>query len=63
MIYANAKWFTTKLDLEQLEGYEKWYADYQEEPLYPYQFKMWQYSEESVVPGIDGYVDMNIYFN
>ena len=63
MIYANSKWLTTSLDLTRLEDYDIWYADYQEEPLYPYQFEMWQYSEEGIVPGIEGYVDLNIKFN
>lgn len=40
MIYANAKWLTTQLDLMQLTDYEIWYADYQEEPIYPYQFRI-----------------------
>ena len=62
MIYANAKWLTTKLDLTKLQEYDIWYADYQEEPIYPYQFHMWQYTDEGRVPGIDGYVDLNISF-
>ena len=62
MIYANAKWLTTQLDLMQLTDYEIWYADYQEEPIYPYQFRIWQYTEEGSVPGIDGYVDLNVCF-
>lgn len=62
MIYANAKWLTTRLDLERLTEYKIWYADYEEEPLYPYWFDMWQYSNEGEVRGIDTPVDMNIYF-
>lgn len=45
MIYANAKWLTTSLDLHKLQQYEIWYADYQEKPIYPYNFSMWQYTE------------------
>ena len=62
MIYANAKWFTTSLELEKLQEYEFWYADYQPEPIYPYNFKMWQYTENGKVNGIDGNVDINLYF-
>lgn len=62
MIYANAKWLTTRLELERLTDYRIWYADYEEEPLYPYWFDMWQYSNEGKVDGIDTPVDMNLYF-
>ncbi len=62
MIYANAKWLTTKLQLERLEEYDVWYADYQESPLYPYKFKMWQYTETGQIDGIEGNVDINIWF-
>lgn len=62
MLYANAKWLTTELDLTQLQEYEIWYADYQEKPLYPYQFTMWQYTENAQIEGIQGNIDCNIYF-
>lgn len=62
MIYANAKRLTTVLHLEKLVDYELWYADYQEKPLYPYQYKMWQYTEKGTVPGVSGDVDINLYF-
>ncbi|MEG1945527.1 MAG: glycoside hydrolase family 25 protein [Lachnospiraceae bacterium] len=62
MIYANAKWLTTKLDLSKLSQYKIWYADYQEKPLYPYEFQMWQYTEKGQIEGIDGTVDLNIWF-
>ena len=45
MVYANAKWLTTSLDLHKLQQYQIWYADYQEKPIYPYNFTMWQYTE------------------
>ena len=45
-IYGNAKTFTTKMQLELLNHYQKWYADYQEKPLYPYAFTIWQYTEK-----------------
>lgn len=62
MIYANAKWLTTKLQLERLTDYPVWYADYQEKPLYPYEFEMWQYTESGQIDGIEGNVDFNIWF-
>ena len=62
MIYANSKRFTTVLHLEELEGYDKWLADYRSKPDYPYAFKMWQFTEKGSVPGIEGNVDIDLYF-
>lgn len=62
MIYANAKRFTTVLHLEALEEYEKWLADYRERPDYPYHFSMWQFTEQGRVPGIEGNVDIDLFF-
>ena len=61
-IYGNAKTFTTKMKLELFNDYNKWYADYQETPLYPYEFNLWQYTETGKVNGITGKVDLNIEF-
>lgn len=62
MIYANAKWLTTALDLQKLQEYKVWYADYQEAPIYPYNFTMWQYTETGKVDGIKTNADINLYF-
>ena len=62
MIYGNLKTFTLMLDIEQLEDYEKWYAHYDEEPYFPYEFKVWQYTDKGKVDGIDVDVDINISF-
>ena len=61
-IYGNAKTFTTKMKLELFNDYNKWYADYQEKPLYPYEFNLWQYTETGKVNGITGKVDLDIEF-
>ena len=62
MIYGNLKTFMMMLDLQQLEEYEKWFAFYDEQVYYPYDFKVWQYTDEGKVDGIDGNVDLNISF-
>lgn len=62
MIYANMKWMAFTLDLTKLTDYDKWYADYEDIPQCPYEFSMWQYTEKGKVPGIDGYVDLNVDF-
>ncbi len=61
-IYANAKWLTTALNLKDLQQYKIWYADYQENPIYPYEFAMWQYTQTGTVQGINTNVDINLYF-
>ncbi len=62
LVYGNAKTFTTRMQLEELNNYKKWYADYQSTPLYPYDFTFWQYSEKGMVNGINGNVDLNLQF-
>lgn len=62
MIYGNMKTFMLMLDLEQLEEYDKWVAFYDEPMYYPYDFKIWQYTNEGKVAGIEGDVDLNISF-
>ena len=59
-IYASKSWFLGKLNLERLEGYNKWLAHYTKVTDYLYDFDMWQYSSGGTVPGIKGRVDMNI---
>lgn len=60
MIYSNMLWEAFELDLEELEGYPVWYADYEPLPQTPYHFAMWQYTNEGTVDGIEGPVDLNI---
>ena len=62
MIYANMKWMAFTLYMERLTEYDIWYADYEAKPQCPYAFSMWQYSETGAVPGIEGNVDLNIWF-
>lgn len=60
MIYTNQMYYALYLDLEQLYQYPIWFAQYANEPVWPYEFSIWQYSESGEVPGIYGPVDMNI---
>ena len=62
MIYANAKWLTTCMDLTRMKNWDIWYADYQKKPQLPYAFQMWQYTESGTVPGVIGKVDLNVYW-
>ncbi|MGN0132685.1 MAG: glycoside hydrolase family 3 N-terminal domain-containing protein [Lachnospiraceae bacterium] len=60
VIYATMKWEAYALELEKLNGYEKWYADYYEFPQTPYDFTYWQYTNEAVIDGISDPVDLNL---
>lgn len=62
MIYANIKGFTSRLEIERLSSFEKWYAEYSNSPYFPYEMGIWQYSESGRINGIDANVDLNISF-
>lgn len=62
MVYSNLIWESELFDMEQLEMYPIWYADYEKIPQTPYDFEFWQYSEKGIVDGIDGIVDLNVQF-
>lgn len=63
MLYANLRWIALELDISQLYGYDIWFAQYADEPALPYNFKIWQYSQEGTVPGVNQPVDLNIGFD
>ncbi len=62
MIYGNRHWLQDVIELGELSTYDIWLAEYREEPSYPYEFKMWQYTDNGSVAGISGGVDMNLWF-
>ncbi len=62
MIYGNLKTFMLMLDMEKLEDYDKWFAYYDTELYFPYNVRVWQYTDTGVVDGIDTDVDINISF-
>lgn len=64
MIYMNTHDGYVKYDLSRLSGYDIWYAgqyngDY---PCFVYNFLMWQYTSSGQVNGIEGGVDMDLWF-
>lgn len=62
MIYANTRWFVAKVDMSRLVKYDKWLAQYYDLPFFPYEFQMWQYTDQGSIDGIEGTVDMNLCF-
>ena len=62
MIYFGRSQSMDMLILEELVSYPFWLAMYSTIMDYPYQIDMWQYTDEGTVPGIEGPVDLNLWF-
>lgn len=63
MIYGNTAYYMSKIDFAALSGkYGIWLAQYYKKPFFPYAFSLWQYTDSGSVSGIDGNVDLNLYF-
>ena len=61
-VYTNKHMAYYTFDLEALQEYPIWYAEYQPAPSLYYDFRIWQYSASGTVPGISGSVDLNLCF-
>ncbi len=59
-IYSNMLWEAFNLDLARLKGIPVWYADYEDKPQTPYDFKYWQYYNKANVDGVPSEVDVNV---
>lgn len=64
MVYFNQWQGHAKYDLAALReaGIELWLAMYTKAMTYTYKVQMWQYTSDGKVPGIDGRVDIDLYF-
>lgn len=62
MIYGNTYSLFGMLDIEQIHHYKIWHAFYNDYVYYPYQIQMWQYTSQAQIPGIEGNVDLNLWF-
>ena len=62
MVYQNKRTSLLKLDLPELTDYDFWLAEYNDEASYYYNYQMWQYASDGIVPGVNGNVDVNICF-
>lgn len=60
MVYLSL-WFGYPY-FEEMVDYPVWLARYTDVMDYEYHFDMWQYTASGTVPGIEGDVDLNIYF-
>ena len=62
MFYHNTEMGAMLLDLTKLTDYPKWFAGYNKEFYWPYEYSLWQYSETGRVSGIKGNVDLDLMF-
>jgi len=62
MVYFNPTQARSRVNLEALMEYKFWLAMYSERMTYPYKIDMWQYTDQGTVPGIEGFVDINLFF-
>ncbi len=66
MVYASLNLLRKQYDkyeIKELTGYDLWLAEYKEYPEFPYEFKMWQYTDNGFIDGIEYPTDLNVYFN
>ncbi len=61
-VYFNQAYGYQQLNLVSLRDYTFWLAEYSEAPVFYHHFQLWQYTNEGTVAGIEGPVDMNIWF-
>ena len=59
-VYASRNWYYNQLNVEELQNFYIWLAEYRSEPLYQGRYHMWQYTSKGQVDGIEGNVDMNV---
>lgn len=62
MIYASKTFLESNLDMSQLSSYKVWLAQYSHLPTYSGKYVGWQYYSKETIPGVNGYVDMSVWF-
>ena len=60
LIYFNRSLGYFSFDLSVLSDAHFWVAEYNDSPAFIYNYKLWQYTREGQVEGIDGVVDLNV---
>ena len=58
-IYASKNWLETKLDMNKLNRFTVWLAQWSSNPTYQGSYGLWQYTSDGSINGISGRVDMN----
>ena len=62
MVYFNISQSQDLLYLEELTDFDWWLARYADTMDFDYRVDLWQYTNQGSVPGIQGYVDVNLWF-
>ena len=62
MVYFNQDIGYFYYQLDELDQYPFWLAEYDSKPDFFYDFEIWQYTHTGTVPGIQGSVDLNLAF-
>ena len=62
-IYASLNWLNGPLKSPLLNKYDKWVAQWNNICEYGGSYVMWQYTNSGAVYGINGRVDMNLWYN
>lgn len=62
MLYSTRSMLLNHFDLVRLLDYPLWVAEYNETTQFPYEFKVWQYTDRGRVAGIGPDVDLNLFF-
>ena len=62
MPYFNTYQSRDLMNLYELERWPFWLALYSSRMTFPYRIEMWQYTDSGRVPGIEGNVDLNLFF-
>ena len=60
MVYFNQHMGYLVYQLDQLDAFPFWLAEYGSQPDFYYDFELWQYTHTGSVPGIQGNVDLNL---
>lgn len=63
ILYGNPTWFRSDVDISKLTEYPVWLAHYTFSTEWPYAFRMWQFTSQGRVNGINGDVDLNLIFD
>lgn len=61
-VYGSRNWYNNRLYADKLNKYFIWLAEYRSIPLYQGYYQMWQYTSKGKVDGIEGNVDLDIYY-
>ena len=59
-VYSSRNWMNQMLDMDRLNKYIVWLAEYRDVPIYQGYYHMWQYTSGGSVDGIEGRVDFNL---